>query len=835
MACSRVRWFFVLLFTTTAVSGSLWGGGIAGVVRDAQSGRLLPGTGVSLVDRTSRERLRSVTTAADGSFLIQDVEAGSYSLVVSRLGYLETVHEVEIPAHEAVEIEVSLAANVVTQTQVVVTATRAESQVNPVTISNLTNQDLEQRGAMQDLPVVLSELPSTTYYSENGNAIGYSTLRLRGFDQRRVAVLVNGVPQNDPEDHNVYWINFFDLQGAIQDIQVQRGAGSSFYGSSGIGGAINIVALPYRSYPYTTLHLGYGSFDTQRYTIETNTGLVNNRYILFGRYSRLVSDGYRDWSWTKFDRFFVGGVWYGKNSTWTLQSYGGPQRDGLAFSGVPKSANHDAAARRFNFSGFTRDVEYFHQPHIELIHDWKFRPNWTLNQTLFWVKGEGSFDFGATFRSAEYLRLPPGFRGLSAEQRRLPLFLTAPDASILYRAYLDQWQIGWMPQVTRKHAGGQTTWGGEIRLHRSLRWGRVQQAQGLPLEVVGPARDFRSYQFHAERVNTAFYVHHLFRPVAWVAVQADAQVSYQHYRHYDERFFANRFRVPYVFVNPRLGVTFNPGRPWSAYASLAVAGREPRLKQIYDGEEAGAGFQPQFQRNSDGSFDFDSPLVKPERLIDFEVGTALSRSHYRLASNLFLMSFRDEIVPSGGLDQFGVPRTGNADRTRHLGVEIEGAALLSARLEVSANLTYSRNRFLRFVEYVTDASGIVRALDRAGNPIAGFPELVANARVAYGWKKMLAAVDAKYAGKQYIDNARGKLPDGRASSDLEVAPYALVNFSATYDMPEDSRLKGVRLSFNINNLLNRKVLLFGNVGPVGAQFFPAATRHVFGSIQYTFH
>src|SRR5690606_26514796 len=152
--------------------------------------------------------------------------------------------------------------------------------------------------------------------------------------------------------------------------------------------------------------------------------------------------------------------------------------------------------------------------------------------------------------------------------------------------------------------------------------------------------------------------------------------TYRRYRHFDEALFDREFRVPYLFVNPRLGLTINPERALSFYASIALASREPRLKSLYDGEEAGAGFRPRFEEEATGGVDYDRPLVKPERLLDLEIGSAWTRDRFRVAVNMYWMEFWDEIVPSGGLDQFGVPRSGNAERTRHLGVGAEGATRL---------------------------------------------------------------------------------------------------------------------------------------------------------------
>ena len=824
--------------TGVATVGAM--GAVTGVVTD-DAGTPLAGATVVLRDEAGGLQRYGAATDAVGRFALTAVRPGRYRLVVSYVGFGEHVRGLVVTEGETADVRVRLAALAVPGQEVVVTATRGRTQLTPITFSNLTARELEEQPAMKDLPVLLSTLPSITYVSENGNGIGYATLRLRGFDEQRVAVSINGIPQNDPEEHRIFWINFFDLQGAIQDVQVQRGAGSAFYGSTGIGGAVNIVAMPYKPHPYARVEVGYGAYDTQRYTAEANTGLLGGRYVAYGRFSRLLTDGYRDWSWSRFYRFFAGVTRYGERSTLTLQAYGGPQRDGLAYSGIPKAAN-DAAVpdgfggtvdRRSNPSALTRDVEYFHQPHVELLHDWQPAPNLHVHQALFAVKGEGYFDFGGTFRSPDYLRLPQGFGGLTAEERALPLYATMPDVSLLFRAYLDQWHAGWLPRLSVRHRLGETRLGAEARLHRSLRWGRIQEATGIPAERVGADADVRVYSFRGEKAVASLTASHLARPHERLAVQADVQLTYQHYRTFDDVFFGYAFKVPYVFLNPRLGVTLNPERPLSAYASVAYAGREPRMKSLYDGEEAGAGFVPRFARRADGSFDYDAPLVSPEHLLDLELGAAFSQPRYRAAATAFFMDFHDEIVPSGGLDQFGTPRSGNADRTRHLGLELEAAARLLRGLDVYANATLSRNRILRFTEYVTLPDFSVAAVEQDGNPIAGFPDRIANVGVRYRRAGFTAGLDAKYAGRQYVDNSGGRDPDGTPNPGLEVPPYTLLNATLQYAFPAASAFGGLRLAFDVNNVLDEKVLLYGNVGFGAPQFFPAATRHVFFSARYT--
>lgn len=819
---------------------------VSGLVVD-QQGNPLTGASVELRQSTTGLARYGVHTTSGGRFLITSVRPGAYTIVVSFLGYSPWKSVLNVQADEdgnrprkaAEDLRIVLRPTLIAHPEVIVSFRRADSRINPMTVSNIGAEEVQRAPPMKDLPVLLARQPSITYHSENGNAMGYSTLRMRGFDQRRLAISINGIPQNDPEEFNVFWVNFFDIQGVVEDIQVQRGAGSSLYGPAAIGGAINIRAMPYRPNPFARFEVGRGTYNTQRYTAEVNSGLLSDRVVVFGRLSRLLSDGYRDWSWTEFWRFFGGITLYGERSSLTLQAYGGPQKDGLAFSGIPKAANDKTIVdafggkidRRYNFSSLDRDTENFHQPHVELHHDLKLSSVLGLNQSLFWIQGKGYFDFGGTFRSADYLRLPDGF--VSEEERGLPLFISRPDVTALFRANLDQWQIGWVPRVSYVTENLSVTSGIELRLHRSLRWGRIEEGVGLPAELVGSSNDVRVYSFRSEKKMASIFVSSVYRIHQRWAVQGDLQLTYRKYRFYEEVFFGNEFEKPYVFANPRLGITYNPGQPLSVYASAAFAQREPRMKSLYDGEEAGAGFLPAFELNPDGSLDTDRPAVDSENLVDIEFGAKWNGERARVSANFFYMDFRDEIVPSGKLDQFGVPRTGNADHTLHAGLEFDAALGIAPGLQLKGNATLSRNRFKRFDEFATRSDFSVVRISRDDNPIAGFPDESGNIGLVYVRHSLNAGINLAYVGTAYADNSAGRLPDGTRSDDLVIDPYTMLDATVAYEFSRFQTLDGLRISIAVNNVLDRKVLSFGNVGAVGPQFFPAATRHVFVGVRYT--
>ena len=815
----------------------------------------LPGANVVLRNPDTGRRQHGTSTDSTGAFALRGVAPGRYRVRVSFVGYTSHTDTLTLRAGDTVRDTIALRPRALAQNEVVVTTRRAEPRVDPVTVSNLTATEIDRRLGVQDVPSLLESTPSTTFHSQNGNGIGYSTLRIRGFDQRRLAVSINGVPQNDPEDFNVFWANLYGLQSSIEDIQVQRGAGSSQYGSVGIGGAINIVTDPFEPEPYLRVRTGAGSFDTQRYSVTANSGLLGDRYVLNARFSRVTSDGYRRNAWAEFNRFFGGIARYGDRSTLKIQAFAGIQQDGLAFSGIPKAANDNEDARHQNSSAASDDQEWFHPPQVHLNHKWDVSSHWTLDQTAFWIKGRGYFDTGASFRSADFLRLqndggdPLTIDGtqITGDDLQNPVSSFGAEAGdVIQRGWLDQNQFGWIPTVIYDDGPTETTLGIEARLHRSRRWGHVKQIDEATIRNAAVGENRRLWDARAEKIIASAFASHRFRPLDPLSVTADLQLTWRRYRLYDEKTFgredlrSHRFEVPYVFLNPRLGATLYPDEPLSAYASVALAHREPRRTQLYDISNGPAGAVPQFERRANGSVIEDEPLIEPERLVDVELGGSWEQSRYRLSANLFWMEFWDEIVPSGAVNEIGQPRTGNADRTRHVGLELEGMARLLPGWTVSGNAMLARTRFVDFTEF-KEVGGTTRALERDGNPIAASPEQIATLRTAYEWRGLTTALNVKAVGKQYVDNSGGtaaSLENGNVvveeSDNLVVDPYALLGASVTYAAPSDTRFDGLELQLTADNLLDRQILQHGFRNALGQpRFYPAATRSVFVELRYT--
>jgi iron complex outermembrane receptor protein len=779
------------------------------------------------------------TSDENGIFEFKDVPLGHYNFEVSYLGYKSHVSKITVEKNQTTKLNIQLEATALVGKELVVVANRAKEGRSPAAFNSLEKQELNTRYYAQDVPVLLSELPSTKFYSESGNGIGYNYLSIRGFGQRRISVMINGIPQNDPEDHNVYWIDFPDFLENVEDIQVQRGAGSAFLGPPAIGGSINIRTSRFSAEPRLNVYAGYGGYsdnsrlggyNTSKLSISCNSGLINDKFIFTGRISQIKSDGYREKSWVDYKSYFLGLAYFTKRSSLRMHFYGGPIEDHLAYYGISKEMTKNRNTRQYNPLQSDKDIENFNQPHLEIIHQFQLKENLTLNNSLFGIRGYGFFDYDGSWAPFSYFRLTPEY-GFDVNGNPDTLYASF----VLIRANVDNKQIGWLPNLTWEHSRGNLIFGSEFRLHHSLHWGRIQEGSSdLPVAVSGEYRghdyigDRHYYEYKGSKDIISPFISSTFYIDKRTNLDASMQFLFQKYRLYDEAFIGNDFTVNYFFLNPRVGINHKFSSKISTFISYSHTTREPRLKSYYDAAEAstlliwGAPVVPQFEQNPDGSLNFSKPLVHPEELNDFELGFGYTTRILRATLNLFYMDFRDEIIKSGQLDRFGQPITGNADRTIHTGIELFAQSKLGPHFDLIGNLTYSHNELVDYTEYRDE-----EAISLNGNPIAGFPDLIGNLRLNYRYKNLIISLSMQIAGKQYTDNFGDQSQYDSVNEENFVDPYAVFNSVIEYDLSRLSSLPELTAQLHIRNFFDT---LYNTHGE-GYEFFPAAERHFFFNIK----
>ena len=750
-------------------------------------------------------------------------------------------------------------------------STNKISDNSPVPISEITQSDIQNIYSAQDLPQILSELPSVITYSENGNGIGYTNLSLRGFDQRRIAVMVNGIPQNDPEDHNFYWINLSDFATTVDNIQVQRGAGMSVYGPAAIAGSINLSTINYLNFRGINISSGIGFQQfggngtteqiSSRFAVEYSSGLIDN-YAFYAKFGRINSFGYRNQSWAVLNNYFFSAIRTDGELSNQLNFYGGWQNDGLAYNGLPSQYinNNELRLQNYNYFNYKDDgetldyiskrraqeLESFSQPILELLSDWKIDDKYNFKSSLFMKIGEGYFDYvGTGWTNAESFRLTPENGFVDAKDPQNPII----------RAYVANKTFGWIPKVEIINSLGNLLIGAEIRIHRSVHWGKINFAEDLPANY---DPDYQFYSYDGSRDIISLFGGQTFFITNTFSLNLDAQFVYHNYNINNEKSGNNftsyktidgntvgnggdLYNIKYFFINPRFGGSLMLDDMQKLYLSIAYTSREPRSNNLYSASDSWNGARPLFANKSleDSTiqYDFNNPLVKPEKMLNIEFGWAFTSDKLKANVNFYLMDYNDELVKSGQLDIFGAPIDGNAPKTRHIGVElIASTSIFSSsrfgNLNLSGNLTYSINKIIDF-NYAT-SNGELISLNE--NNISGFPDIISNLRLGYSIGNLLTSLYFRYSGEFRTDNfgdlilTNVSLKEDLGSEyykDNIVDSYAIMNADLSYSIYDVFSLNKLKIHFQINNLTN---VLYAASG-FGKEYFPAAERNYWLGIE----
>ena len=256
-----------------------------------------------------------------------DIPAGTYDVEASFIGYSSVTKSIVV-GDKMTTYEFVLSQDIVALSDVEVLASRA-SDNTPVAFTNVTKEEFETRLGSQDIPMILNTTPSV-YATQQGGGAGDARINIRGFNQRNIAVMINGVPQNDMENGWVYWSNWDGVGDTAASIQVQRGLSAVNLATPSIGGTMNIITDP------TSFEKG-GKFKQEagengflKTTFNYNTGLMlNDKLALSGTIVRKTGDGIIDGTWTDAWAYYLGASYaVSDKQRFELYAIGAPQRHG---------------------------------------------------------------------------------------------------------------------------------------------------------------------------------------------------------------------------------------------------------------------------------------------------------------------------------------------------------------------------------------------------------------------------------------------------------------------------------------------------------------------------
>lgn len=768
---------------------------IAGKVVDQHSNTPLAGANV-IIEGTNL----GTTTDQHGNFQM-DVPPGNYVISVSFIGYDINKKRLDIGV-EPVEINFQLTPRVLPGQEVVVTATRAKERETPVAFVDLPRKEIVDRHWAQDIPMLISEIPGIYAYSDAGNGLGYSYLKIRGFDQKRVSVMINGIPLNDPEDHQVYWVDMPDFLSSVHDVQIQRGVGSSLYGTSSFGGSVNVITSEMSLPRQIQVSTGLGSYNTQKYSLNLHSGLIDNQYAFSARFTKILSDGYRDNSAIDMWSYFLSAARYTLNSSTFINVYGGPELTHASWEASPQSElrkNH-----RHNPISYSNAVDNFHQPHYELHHQWKFNDYLSWDNSLYYIHGKGYYQ---SFKEGRKL-YDFGF-----EPFYLPDSTLIKETDLVRQKWVEKDQLGIISKIDWEHQGGTLTIGFDGYTFTSDHWGKVIWAAQLPPGAL-PEQNY--YRYEGKKNLATIFAHELFKVTPKLSLMADVNLQLQKYNFEQKpegNFFGvdrHAYEVSYTFFNPRAGINYNLSDRWNLFANVSMANRDPSDDDLFDiwQDPDDLGVAPLFAKadtiksvNGDVEYlKWSDPLAKSEQLLDFEIGAGYKSEKLQMKLNSYWMSFQNEIVPYSQVDNDGFPIKGNADQTVHRGIEASLKLKITRDLEFSTAFALSQNYFSKFDQYEAiydDDWNFIgsRIINYDGKTIAGFPGAMANAKLKYSRGPLTSYLFFQYVGKQYLDN--------NEMDDRSIPEYSLANFHISYLLKNIFGLNGVKLSLWINNVLDK--------------------------------
>jgi iron complex outermembrane receptor protein len=564
----------------------------------------------------------------------------------------------------------------------------------PISQKTITRDEIQPRYFGQDVPLVLQgAAPSLTSYAETGNYWGYSYMRLRGLDQSRINLTLDGIPLNDPEDQVLYFADFPDLANSLQSVQVQRGVGTSSNGTAAFAGSVNMESISPASSRGGDVQLEGGAFGSRRISADYRTGLLPSRFAFSARLSDLHTDGYRYHSGVEGRSAFVSGGYFGDRDILKVTATAGVMRDTMAYLAVAESDL--AADRRINPLS-TRERDGFGERLASLSYTRLVSPASSFTTTLYRISASGDYD--VLIDSLENLNLDFVWYGVTG--------------------------------VWSYHRNAlQLDVGGNANTYARDHYAYIHPDLSTPLYFnTGHKRDQSGFAKLGYTVGRA-------------TLFGDLQLRHAEFEYVpDEHAGIAGRSVAWTMFNPKAGVTYRLTAPLALYASYGKSTREPGRSDMFAGAD-----------NLDSSsvaFVGSAALVKPETVRDFEAGVTYHGSTFDAQANVYSMDFRDEIAPIGALSELGSPLRRNVDASYRRGVEMDATFRGIPRWLLSGNASASTNRIREY----TDSSGAAPVTYRNVEPLLT-PRFQAFGRAQFAALPSLdLAVEGRYQGASFLEN-----------------------------------------------------------------------------------
>lgn len=760
---------------------------ISGKVSE-HSNKALPGAYIRLKNKAT-----GATTDASGKYQLTNLKAGNYTIIASYVGYQTLEKAINLNANETVDF--NLTPSTFLADEVIVKATRA-TEKTATTYKNISKAEIEQNNFGQDLPFILNNTPGVVVTSDAGAGVGYTGIRIRGSDASRINITVNGIPYNDSESQGTFWVNMPDFASSVDNIQIQRGVGTSTNGAGAFGGSLNIQTSAPPADAYAELNNSYGSFNTLKNTVKVGTGLIDNKWSFDGRLSRIKSDGFIDRAASDLKSYFVSGSYYGKKDLLRVNVFSGAEKTYQAWDGIPESRlrgdvagmqgfidrnyydNPAAAAhllksgnRTYNSFTYKDQTDNYWQNHYQALYARQFNEKLSFNGALHYTDGKGYFEEFKPQASFYKYGLP------NAELNGQ----TVKKTDLVRRRWLNNDFYGVTYAFNYAAQNNLSfTLGGAYNQYRGKHYGQVIWAQYASTGSID--RHYYDGKGNKNDFNTFGKVN--FSPVENLSLFADLQYRSVNYdiTGTDKNLSALNFHNNYQFFNPKVGATYVLNTESNLYGSFSVANKEPN-RDDFTNLKAGL------------------PAPKPERLQNIEAGYRLKTNNWNAGVNVYGMFYKDQLIFTGEINEYSDAYRQNVDKSYRMGVELDISYIINSKFAINANAAFSRNKIKNYINYVTEYDANYEVIGVVpttfANPDISFsPSAVVFGEFVYKPAKgFAAALQGKYVSKQYMDNTQ--------TQSRMLDAYFVSNARFGYDLPIKG-IKNVNLGLLVNNLFDKK-------------------------------
>lgn len=756
---------------------------VSGSVKD-QSGNSLPGATVKIQNTKYGN-----ATNSEGSFVIQNVSEGQYTIEVSFIGF-ETYAE-NIAIRKNTELDIVLNETIIYGDEVIIFATKANDKT-PTTFTNVTQDEIAERNLGQDIPILLNLTPSMVTTSDAGAGIGYTGMRIRGSDATRINVTMNGIPINDSESHGVFWVNMPDLSSSLNQIQVQRGVGTSSNGAAAFGGTINMMSNGPSLRPFAEIGTAAGSFNTWKANVIVNTGMINDKFNFEGRFSQIASDGYIDRASSDLKSYFLSGGYYGEKSTIKAIVFGGKERTYQAWYGTPQAriendeeGLQDVIAwsgeyntqeqidnllnsnRRFNYYLYDNEVDNYNQDHYQLHF------NHTINEKLNFSLS-GHYTYGRGYFEQE--RLDDDFADYGLDDIVIgDSVITSTD--FIRRRWLDNDFYGATYSLNYINDKLNLTFGGSYNKYEGEHYGEI-----IWTKIAGDT-EIRDRYYEGVGIKTDFnnYLKANFQVSDKLNLFGDLQIRSLEYKTHgtDSDLTPYDTGGDYLFINPKLGLTYEFNNSNAIYASYAVGNREPVRSDFIDAP------------NGD--------IPEHETLNNIEAGIRNYGSKLSYEANFYYMGYKNQLVLTGALNDVGSAIRSNVPDSYRMGIELATTYQITDHFNWAFNATLSRNRIKEYIEivydYAYDDERYIVEIEHENTDISFSPNLIIGSNFGYSVKGFTVQFLSKYVGKQFLDNT--------SNEDRIIKGYFINDLNARYNFSALG-IKDIELNLLINNIFDVK-------------------------------